>query len=379
MAAKEGVADGTKTALEMNKEDDIESWTSRQVEYLLRRRAAFKGVVTKNSKKAKDIISKNGSRTVLRYVKERVCQALQNASQTTQDVIALQSGNVSQRAESEEWLDNLRSEVEDIVDAIEEYLESRADQPLSVIGDISIAADVVSEADDKASQNSESSDGSHVVDAALKFAKLLSKSTQSKDKKSALKSNNEDSDSNEKDTKEDDEDEEKFDSKDFDKMFEGIKKPTLTVFSGDKDLYHDWKAQFEIFVDRMKVPAKTKMMMLKNSLSGRPLRVIERLGYTSRQYQTALEKLDLKYGGEKRLLQRYLEGILRSSPVEESNLKGLENFSDRLTDVVAKLEDSDQHQELAGVSALYITVQQKLPESLLIAYQEWLHRKPRKD
>ena len=116
-----------------------------------------------------------------------------------------------------------------------------------------------------------------------------------------------------------------------------------------------------------------------SSLSGRQLRVVARLGYTSRQYQTALEKLDLKYGGEKRLLQRYLEGILRSSPVEESNLKGLEIFSDRLTDVVAKLEDSDQHQELAGVSALYIAVQQKLPESLLIAYQEWLHRKPRKD
>ena len=123
-----------------------------------------------------------------------------------------------------------------------------------------------------------------MVDSALKFAKLLSKSTQSKEKKSALKSNNEDSHSDEKDTKED---EEKFDSKDFDKIFKGIKKPTLTVFSGDKDIYHDWKAQFEIFVDRMKVPAKTKMMMLKNSLSGLPLRVVERLGYTSRQYQTA--------------------------------------------------------------------------------------------
>ena len=230
MAAKKGVANGTKTALEMNKEDDIKLWTSRQVEYLLRRRAAFKGVVTKNSKKAKDIISKNGSRTVLRYVKERVCQALQNASQATQDAIALQSDNVSQRAESEEWLDNLGSEVEDNTDAIEEYVESRADEPPSVIGDISIVADVVSEADDKASQNSESSDGSHVVYAALKFAKLLSKSTQTKEKKSALKSNNEDSDSDEKDTKGDDEDEEKLDSKDFDKMFKGIKKKHFNRF-----------------------------------------------------------------------------------------------------------------------------------------------------
>ena len=120
MVPKKGFVDGTKTSLEMNKEDDIESWTSRQVEYLLHRRAAFKGVVTKNSKKAEDIISKNGSRTLLRYVKERVYQALQNASQTTQDAIALQSDNVSLRAESGEWLDNLRSGVEDIVDAIEE-------------------------------------------------------------------------------------------------------------------------------------------------------------------------------------------------------------------------------------------------------------------
>ena len=46
---------------------------------------------------------------------------------------------------------------------------------------------------------------------------------------------------------------------------------------------------------------------------------------------------------------------------------------------MVKLEDSDQHQELAGVSALYVAVQQKLPESLLIAYQEGLHRQPRKD
>ena len=62
----------------------------------------------------------------------------------------------------------------------------------------------------------------------------------------------------------------KFDSKDFDRLFKGIKKPALTVFSGDEDLYHDWKAQFEIFVDWMKVPTKT-MMMPKNSLSGKPL------------------------------------------------------------------------------------------------------------
>ena len=76
-------------------------------------------------------------------------------------------------------------------------------------------------------------------------------------------------------------DEGKFVSKDFDRLFKGIKKPALTVFSGDKDLYHDWKAQFEIFLDRMKVPAKSKMMMLKNSLSGKPLRVFAVSGWAA--------------------------------------------------------------------------------------------------
>ena len=98
MASKVGVDDGFKTPSEIDKED-IETWTFRQIEYLHRRRAAFKGAVTRNSKKAKDIISKNGSRTVLRTVKERIFQALQDASKTTEDVIALQSDDVTKRAE----------------------------------------------------------------------------------------------------------------------------------------------------------------------------------------------------------------------------------------------------------------------------------------
>ncbi|KAL9968821.1 hypothetical protein ACROYT_G020955 [Oculina patagonica] len=407
MADKDGVADGENVAVESEKADDIESWTSRQIEYLQRRRAAFKGVITKNSKKAKDIIARNGSRTVIRCVKERVSQALQNAYQTTQDIIALHGDNVNRRVEAEEWLDQLRSEFEDIVDTIEEFLERRADEPPSVFGELTV--DRLSDEDDKASQPSHVSDGSRASSAAEKLAKAEIAALKTKQEKERLKEELKlqetaaklkiQQEKNEaerlkmdtellskcagskvkKSEETESEEDEEFDSKDVDRMFKGIKKPTLTVFSGDKDLYHDWKAQFEIFVDQMKVPAKTKMMMLKNSLSGRPLRVVERLGYTPRQYQTALEKLDQKYGGEKRLMQRHLEAILRASPVEEANLKELEIFSDRLTDVVAKLEDNDQHQELTGVSALYIAVQQKVPESLLVSYQEWLHREPRKD
>jgi len=158
--------------------------------------------------------------------------------------------------------------MEDIVDSIKEYLESRADELPSVIGEFSLVADVVSEVDDKESWNSESSDDPQVVNSTQKFVELLSKSAQSKGNKLAPKFSNKVSDLEEKESEEDESDKDKFDSKDFDRLFKGIKKPALTVFSGDGDLYHDWKAQFEIFTDRIKVPAKTKMMMLKNSPSG---------------------------------------------------------------------------------------------------------------
>ena len=161
--------------------------------------------------------------------------------------------------------------MEDIVDSIEEYLESRADEPPSVIGEFSVVADVTSEVDDKESRNSESSDDSKVVNSTRKFVEVLSKSAESKGNKSAPKFSNKDSDSEEKESDEDELDKDKFDSKDFDRLFKGIQKPALTIFTGDEDLYHDWNVQFEIFVDRMKVPAKTKMMMLKNK--DKPLRV----------------------------------------------------------------------------------------------------------
>ena len=51
-----------------------------------------------------------------------------------QDETALQGDEVTKRVESEEQSDNLRSEVKDVVDSIEEYLESCADEPPSVIG-----------------------------------------------------------------------------------------------------------------------------------------------------------------------------------------------------------------------------------------------------
>jgi len=79
-------------------------------------------------------------------VKERLMQALENANQVTQQILALQADECKQ-AELEEWLDQLRTEVEDSNDKVEEYLECRAGAPLSVIGEF--AGDYASEIEDK--------------------------------------------------------------------------------------------------------------------------------------------------------------------------------------------------------------------------------------
>ena len=74
--------------------------------------------------------------------------------------------------------------MEEIVDSIEEHLESCADEPPSVIGEFSFVDDVV---DGKEGRNSESSDDSQVVNSAQKFVELLSKSAQSKGNKKRKK------------------------------------------------------------------------------------------------------------------------------------------------------------------------------------------------
>ena len=55
--------------------------------------------------------------------------------------------------------------------------------------------------------------------------------------------------------------------------------------------------------------------------------------------------------------------------LKDNDLKGLAEFSNRLFDMVAKLTDAAQDRDLVGPSALYTIVLKKIPDSLLILYQ----------
>jgi aminoglycoside phosphotransferase family enzyme len=87
-------------------------------------------------------------------------------------------------------------------------------------------------------------------------------------------------------------------------------KPKLPKFGGERDKYQDWRAQYEIFVHQADVPSHFKMIMLKQALIGKALTLFDKLGYTDSQYDMAFLQLDLRYGGERRLLQRHVEAFI---------------------------------------------------------------------
>jgi hypothetical protein len=66
----------------------------------------------------------------------------------------------------------------------------------------------------------------------------------------------------------------------------------------------------------------------------------------------AFLQLDLRYGGERRLLQRHVEAFIWLPATKEESLTELEDISNRLCDIIAKLNDYGLTRELVGNSSL---------------------------
>ena len=153
------------------------------------------------------------------------------------------------------------------------------------------------------------------------------------------------------------------------KFFQGMAKPKLPNFNGDRQKYQDWWGQFDAFVHQAKVPTRFKMMMLKDSLTGKAADLVKGLGYTEIQYAAAIKKLNTRYGGQTRMVQSLIDSILKVDPIDMKELEKLERFNNLLADIIAKLYDAGQQNELQGPSTLYTLVQQRIPDELLVEYK----------
>lgn len=79
-------------------------------------------------------------------------------------------------------------------------------------------------------------------------------------------------------------------------------------------------------VDGMDIPVGEKVLRLQSSLTGKALTLVKDLGYSINAYERAKEKLEKKYGGERRLQIKHLTALRGWKKVRPRNLEDMENF-----------------------------------------------------
>ena len=128
-----------------------------------------------------------------------------------------------------------------------------------------------------------------------------------------------------------------------------LKGVDLPKFSGeDKADYEPWRAAFMSIVDGMDIPVGEKVLRLQSSLTGKALTLVKDLGFSINAYERAKEKLEKKYGGERRLQIKHLTALRGWQKVRPRNLEDMENFQGILERVWMALKDCGSGQELQG-------------------------------
>ena len=154
-------------------------------------------------------------------------------------------------------------------------------------------------------------------------------------------------------------------------LWKQLRRVTIPVFSGDKRTYQNWRAAFINCVDQAPATPEYKLLQLRQCLAGEALKSIENLGYFATAYCAALDRLERKFGGERRKITIYLEEIDNFRPVRHGNSKDIEKYADLLDVAIVNLKESNRSEELKD-GMLYIKLQKKLPAQMLAAYHCWV-------
>ena len=160
-------------------------------------------------------------------------------------------------------------------------------------------------------------------------------------------------------------------------VFNRLKRISIPTFTGDKRTYEQWKAAFITCIDSAPISAELKLLQLREYVAGEALQCIQQLGYSANAYEKAKEKLDRKFGGERRRVAVQMEELERFPQMQRFNAKDLERLADLLDVAVVNLKDAGRSSEL-GNGIFYARLLTKLSKSMLAQYQRWLyeHRAP---
>ena len=127
------------------------------------------------------------------------------------------------------------------------------------------------------------------------------------------------------------------------------------------------KVIFTACIDKAPATPEYKLLQLRQCLSGEALRTIQNLGYSTASYEAAKARIERKFGGQRRKIALYLEQLERLKPMQDENPKELDKIAEILDIVIVNLKEADRDEEL-GNGVLYVTLQKKLTESLLVRY-----------
>ena len=91
------------------------------------------------------------------------------------------------------------------------------------------------------------------------------------------------------------------------------------------------------------------------------MQAIEGLGHSEFAYEAAKQRLERKFGGQRRKLMLYMDELERFKPIQKDSPKEIERFADLLDIAVINLQEANRHDELRN-GTFYRKLLRKLPE-----------------
>ena len=159
-------------------------------------------------------------------------------------------------------------------------------------------------------------------------------------------------------------------------VYRHLEQIKIPIFKGEKGTYETWKAAFTTCIHEQPMTDEVKLLRLRQCLSGAPLTTIETYGYSAAAYRAAVQRLEQKYGGQRRRAASHMDALTKVPVLHAGNGSGLEKFADLLQVIVINLQDSNQATEL-GRGVFYQQLLQKLSATLLSQYYRWVHEQGR--
>ncbi|CAC5375569.1 unnamed protein product [Mytilus coruscus] len=98
-------------------------------------------------------------------------------------------------------------------------------------------------------------------------------------------------------------------------------------------------------IDQAPTTKEYKLLQLRQYVEGDALQVIENLGHSAVAYDAAKERLESRYGGQRRQITLYIEELENFKPMREGFAKDIEKFADLLYIAVVNLKEAGRFED----------------------------------